>query len=69
VEDESEFLLDEYHSEDEAEKNAHGKDVIRGGNMSPEVLKMLQQMAPTARPEKDDDELDEIKVTSPADCK
>ena len=30
--------------------------------MTPEVLKMLQQMAPTARTESDGDEPDEIKV-------
>ncbi len=30
--------------------------------MAPEVLKMLQQMAPTARTASDDDEPDEIKV-------
>ena len=30
--------------------------------MSPEVLKMLQNMAPLARTEKEEDEPDEIKV-------
>ena len=63
-EDESEFLLDEYHSDDENEKVSGPKNVVGGGNMTPEVLKMLQQMAPTARVERDDDEPDEIKVLS-----
>jgi hypothetical protein len=30
--------------------------------MSPEVLKMLQQMMPSAPPQKEEDEPDEIKV-------
>ena len=30
--------------------------------MSPEVLKMLQQMQPAAAVEKEEDEVDEIKV-------
>jgi hypothetical protein len=32
--------------------------------MSPEVLKMLQNMAPPTRTEKEEDEPDEIKVYS-----
>ena len=62
TEEESEFLLDEYHSDDESEKTSGSKDVVGGGNMTPEVLKMLQQMAPTASAEQDNDEPDEIKV-------
>jgi hypothetical protein len=62
TEDESEFLLDEYRSDDESEKTSGLKDVVGGGNMTSEVLKMLQQMAPTARTEQDGDEPDEIKV-------
>lgn len=61
-EDESEFLLDEYHSDDENEKMSDPKNLVGGGNMTPEVMKMLQQMAPAARAERDDDEPDEIKV-------
>ena len=33
--------------------------------MSPEVLKMLQQLMPTARTENEEDEPDEIKANSP----
>jgi hypothetical protein len=40
------------------------KDVVGGGNLAPEVLKMLQQMAPSAPIEKAEDEPDEIKVPS-----
>lgn len=62
TEDDSEFLLDEYHSDDENEKISGLEKAVGGGNMTPEVLKMLQQMAPPARTEQDDDEPDEIKV-------
>lgn len=37
-------------------------NVMGGGNMAPEVLKMLQQMMPSASAPKQDDESDEIKV-------
>jgi hypothetical protein len=64
VEDENDFLLDDYHSEDEAAKVPDRRDVVGGGNMAPEVLKMLQQMQTSARPEKEEDEPDEIKVSN-----
>ena len=35
-----------------------------GGNLAPEVLKMLQQMTPATPTGKEEDELDEIKVSS-----
>lgn len=55
-------MLDEYHSEDEAENVTDRKNVVGGGNLSPEVLKMLQHMQPARPVEKEDDESDEIKV-------
>jgi chromosome transmission fidelity protein 1 len=64
ADDENEFLLDEYHSEEEGEKDGISKLAAGGSsNLSPEVLKMLQQMAPKASIEKEEDEPDEIKVT------
>jgi hypothetical protein len=54
--------LDEYHSEDEVEKVGERENVVGGGNMSPEVLKMLQQMTPSSTTDKEEDEPDEIKV-------
>jgi hypothetical protein len=64
MDDESEFLVDEYHSEDEVEK-VESKIVTGGGNLAPEVLKMLQQMTPSTPIEQDKDEPDEIKVSLP----
>jgi hypothetical protein len=62
MEDESEFLLDEYHSDGENENVGARKDTVGGTNISPEVLKMLQQMTPVAPVEKEEDDPDEIKV-------
>jgi hypothetical protein len=59
---EEEFLLDDYNSDDEIEKNVDQKMVLGGGNLAPEVLKMLQQMTPTTTVGKEEDEPDEIKV-------
>ena len=67
IEDESEFLLDEYHSDEESENVAARKDTVGRTNISPEVLKMLQQMTPAAPVEKEEDEPDEIKVSHPLD--
>ena len=56
--------MGEYNSDDEVEKPMDSKDVIGGGNVAPEVLKMLQQqMAPSTAQPNADDEPDEIKVT------
>lgn len=60
--DESEYLLDEYHSDEEAEKGGSARPAAGESNLSPEVLKMLQQMGPQASVEKEEDEPDEIKV-------
>jgi hypothetical protein len=60
--DESEYLLDEYHSDEEAEKGGSARPAASESNLSPEVLKMLQQMGPQALVEKEEDEPDEIKV-------
>ena len=57
--------MDDYYSEDEEEKTIDRKDVVGGGNMSPEVLKMLQQLMPTVRTENEEDEPDEIKANPP----
>ena len=63
-EDESEFLLDEYHSDKENnDTRSRNADAI-GTNLSPEVLKMIEQMAPIAPAEKED-EPNEIKVLIP----
>lgn len=64
VDDESEYLLDEYDSHNEAKKDGPGpsKSAIGGSNISPEVLKMIQQMAPHPSAEKEEDEPDDIKV-------
>lgn len=62
--DDNEFLPDEYNSDDEVEKVVE-TDIVGGGNLAPEVLKMLQQMAPAAPIEKTEDEPDEIKVCIP----
>src|SRR5271170_3077931 len=67
IEDESEFLLSEYHSDDENESVGARKDTVGGTNISPEVLKMLQQMAPVAPVEKEEAEPDEIKVSHTVD--
>jgi hypothetical protein len=61
-EDEEEFLLGEYHSDDEVEKPVDSRDIIGGGNLAPEVLKMLQQMAPSNTQPSEENEPDEIKV-------
>jgi hypothetical protein len=61
---EEEFLLPDYDSDDEIEKNGDQKDIVGGGNLAPEVLKMLQQMTPVTPTGKEEDELDEIKVLS-----
>ena len=62
VDDESEFLLDEYHSDDEG--NEHGPSRPRAGssNISADVLQMLRQMAPQPSLQKEEEEPDEIKV-------
>ena len=60
--DEGEFLLDEYHSDEEGEKDAPSNPAAGRSNLSSEVLKMLQQMAPPASVEKEEDEPDEIKA-------
>jgi hypothetical protein len=52
--------LGEYHSDDEIE-TSDNKTLIGGGNVSPEVLKMLHQMAPASQASKEE-EPDEIKV-------
>jgi hypothetical protein len=59
---EEEFLLPDYDSDDEIEKNTDQKDIVGGGNLAPEVLKMLQQMTPVTPAGKEEDEPDEIKV-------
>lgn len=64
-EDEEDFLLGEYHSDDETEKPVDTKDSIGGGNLAPEVLKMLQQMAPSTIEPNEENEPDEIKVLLP----
>ena len=57
--------MGEYHSDDEVEIPIDSKDLIGGGNVAPEVLKMLQQqMAPSTAQPNADDEPDEIKVLS-----
>src|ERR1700685_2096729 len=67
IEDENEFLLDEYHSDEESENVGVRKDTLDGTNISPEVLKMLQQMTSVAPIQKEEDEPDEIKVPQPLD--
>jgi hypothetical protein len=53
--------LDDYHSDGEVDKIAkRNESVPGGGNLAPEVLKMLQQMAPAAS--NAEEEPDEIKV-------
>lgn len=64
-EDEEDFLLGEYHSDDETEKPVDTRDAIGGGNLAPEVLKMLQQMAPSTIEPNEENEPDEIKVLLP----
>lgn len=59
--------MDEYHSEDEGAKSIASNEILGGGNISPEVLKMLQHMAPIERANKEEDEPDEIKVSSKQD--
>jgi chromosome transmission fidelity protein 1 len=66
--DETEFLLDEYHSDEEGEKDGSARPAAGESNLSPEVLKMLQQMAPQAAAEKEEDEPDEIKVRNTQGC-
>jgi len=62
VDDESEFLLNEYHSDDEGDKDRPSEPPAGSSNISPEVLQMLQQMAPQPSLEKEEEEPDEIKV-------
>ena len=63
IADECEFLLDEYLSDDQNPQVSAHKGTLGGTNLSPEVLKMLQQMAPLTPVEKEEDEPDEIKVS------
>jgi hypothetical protein len=67
IEDENEFLLDEYRPDEESENVGGRKDTVGGTNISPEVLKMLQRLTPVAPIEKEEDEPDEIKVPQPLD--
>jgi len=57
--------LSEYNSEEESEKPSDKKSAVGGGNLDPEVLKMLQQMTPPTEVAKEEDEPDEIKVAQP----
>jgi hypothetical protein len=55
--------LPEYHSDDETEKTFNSNVAIGGGNLAPEVLKMLQQITPPTEVAKvEEEEPDEIKV-------
>lgn len=60
--EENDFVLDEYDSDNEGEKTGDRAPAMGGGNISPEVLKLLQGMAPAASVPKEEDEPDEIKV-------
>ena len=62
--EENDFVLAEYGSDDEGESGGGQGPVIGGGNISPEVLKLLQGMAPASAAPKEEDEPDEIKVYS-----
>ena len=58
--------MGEYNSDNEIEKPVDSKNIVGGGNLAPEVLKMLQQqMAPSTAQVNDYDEPDEIKVLLP----
>ena len=64
VDDENEFLLDEYRSDDEGDKDGPSKPPAESSNISPDVLQMLREMAPQPSLQKEEEEPDEIKVPS-----
>ena len=60
--EENDFVLDEYDSDNEGDKTSDPRPAMGGGNISPEVLKLLQGLAPAVSVPKEEDEPDEIKV-------